>query len=79
MAGQRWRPAGAEGRLVSGIVLLVLIGLGVAWVVTRGRQKMKLPVTGRHWLWIVIAVVVVLASRLRRERARIATLDASSP
>jgi hypothetical protein len=52
---------GAEGRLVSGIVLLVLIGLGVAWVVTRGRQKMKLPVTGRHWLWIVITVVVVLA------------------
>ena len=61
MAGQRWRPADAEGRLVSGIVLLVLIGLGVAWVVTRGRQKMKLPVTGRHWMWIVIAVVVVLA------------------
>jgi hypothetical protein len=46
---------------VSGIVLLVLIGLGVAWVVTRGRQKMKLPVTGKHWIWIVIAVVVILA------------------
>ncbi len=61
MAGQRWRPADARGRVVSGIVLLVLIGLGVAWVVTRGRQKMKLPVTGKHWMWIVIAVVVILA------------------
>jgi hypothetical protein len=46
---------------VSGIVLLVLIGVIVAWLVTRGRQRMKLPVTGRHWAWIVIAVVLVLA------------------
>jgi drug/metabolite transporter (DMT)-like permease len=46
---------------VSGIVLLVLIGVLVAWLLTRGRQRMKLPVTGRHWAWIIIAVVVVLA------------------
>jgi hypothetical protein len=46
---------------VDGIILLVVIGLGVAWLVTRGRQRMKLPVTGRHWLWIVIVVFVVLA------------------
>jgi drug/metabolite transporter (DMT)-like permease len=46
---------------VGGIVLLVLIGLIVAWLVTRGRQKMKLPVTGKHWAWIIVAVVVVLA------------------
>jgi hypothetical protein len=46
---------------VSGIVLLVLIGVGVAWLVTGGRKKMKLPTTGKHWLWIIIAVVVVLA------------------
>ena len=46
---------------MSGLVLLVLIGVLVAWLVTRGRQKMKLPVTGRHWAWIVIAVVLVLA------------------
>ena len=43
------------------MVLLVLIGLLVAWLVTRGRQKMKLPVTGKHWAWIIVAVVVVLA------------------
>ena len=46
---------------MGGIVLLVLIGLIVAWLVTRGRQKMKLPVTGKHWAWIIVAVVVVLA------------------
>jgi len=46
---------------VSGIVLLVLIGVGVAWLVTGGRKKMKLPTTGKHWLWIIIAVVIVLA------------------
>ena len=46
---------------MSGIVLLVLIGVLVAWLLTRGRQRMKLPVTGRHWAWIIIVVVVVLA------------------
>ena len=46
---------------MSGIVLLVLIGVGVAWLVTGGRKKMKLPTTGKHWLWIIIAVVIVLA------------------
>ena len=46
---------------MSGIVLLVLIGVIVAWLVTRGRQRMKLPVTGRHWAWIIVVVVVVLA------------------
>jgi drug/metabolite transporter (DMT)-like permease len=46
---------------VTGLVLLVFIGLLVAWLVTRGRQKMKLPVTGRHWAWIIVVVVVALA------------------
>ena len=46
---------------MSGIVLLVLIGLIVAWFWTKGRQKMKLPVTGKHWGWIIVIVVVVLA------------------
>ncbi len=47
--------------MTSGVILLVLIGVLVAWVVTRGRRKMKLPVTGRHWIWIIVVVVVVLA------------------
>ena len=46
---------------MGGLVLLVLIGGLVAWLVTRGRQKMRLPVTGKHWAWIIVAVVVVLA------------------
>ena len=46
---------------MSGLVLLVLIGVLVAWLLTRGRQKMRLPVTGRHWVWIIVMVVVVLA------------------
>jgi hypothetical protein len=46
---------------VGGLVLLVLIGVLVAWLVTRGRQKMKLPVTGKIWAWIIVAVVLVLA------------------
>lgn len=46
---------------MSGIVLLVLIGVGVAWLVTGGRKRLRLPTTGRHWIWIVIVVVVLLA------------------
>jgi drug/metabolite transporter (DMT)-like permease len=46
---------------VSGIVLLVLIGVLVAWLVSKGRGKMKLPFTGKHWGWVIVVVVVVLA------------------
>ena len=46
---------------MSGIVLLVLIGVVAAWLFTGGRKKLKLPTTGKHWLWVIIAVVVVLA------------------
>jgi hypothetical protein len=46
---------------VSGIVLLVLIGVLVAWLVTGGRKRLRLPTTGKHWIWIVIVVVVALA------------------
>lgn len=46
---------------MSGIVLLVLIGVLVAWLWGKGRKKMKLPVTGKNLIWVVIAVVVVLA------------------
>ncbi|HVT66250.1 MAG TPA: hypothetical protein VHF26_00770 [Trebonia sp.] len=46
---------------MGGLVLLVLIGVLVAWFVTKGRQKMKLPVTGKHWGWIIVVVVVLLA------------------
>lgn len=44
---------------MSGIILLVLIGLGAAWLWTRGRKRLSLPVNGRHW-WLAIIIVVVL-------------------
>ena len=46
---------------MSGIVLLVLIGVVAAWLFTGGRKKLRLPTNGKHWLWIIIIVVVVLA------------------
>jgi hypothetical protein len=46
---------------VSGIVLLVLIGVVAAWLFTGGRKKLRLPTTGKHWIWVIIIVFVVLA------------------
>ena len=46
---------------MSGIVLLVLIGVLAAWLFTGGRKKLRLPTTGKHWIWVVIIVFVVLA------------------
>ena len=46
---------------MSGIVLLVLIGVVAAWLFTGGRKKLRLPTTGKHWLWVIIIVVIVLA------------------
>ena len=46
---------------MSGIVLLVLIGLGVAWLWSRVGKRLKMPVNGKQWVWITIIVVVVLA------------------
>jgi hypothetical protein len=46
---------------VSGIVLLVLIGVVAAWLITGGRKKLRLPTTGKHWIWIILVVFVLLA------------------
>lgn len=46
---------------MTGIILLVLIGLGAAWLWTRGRKRLNLSVNGKHW-WVVIILVVVLLS-----------------
>jgi hypothetical protein len=46
---------------VTGIILLVLIGLGAAWLWTRGRKRLSLPVNGKHWGVVIIIVVVLLA------------------
>jgi hypothetical protein len=46
---------------VSGIVLLVLIGVLAAWLFTGGRKKLRLPTSGKHWIWVIIIVFVALA------------------
>jgi hypothetical protein len=47
--------------MYSGLILLVFIGLGVAWLFTRIRRRMGLPVTGKHWLTIVVVFAVVMS------------------
>ena len=46
---------------MDGLILLVLICVGAAYGWTRLRGKMKLGVSGKHWIGpIVIVVVFVL-------------------
>ena len=47
--------------MTTGLILLVLIGVIVAFGWTRLRGKMKLSVSGKNWIGpIVIVVIVVL-------------------
>jgi fumarate reductase subunit D len=43
----------------SGLILLILIGILVAYGYTRLRGKMKLPVSGKNWIAPVVIVVIV--------------------
>jgi hypothetical protein len=46
---------------MTGLILLVFIGVLVAYVYTRLRGKMKLGISGKNWIGpIVIVVIVVL-------------------
>jgi hypothetical protein len=42
----------------SGITLLVLIALIIAYVVVRTRRRMGLLVTGRTWIAVMVGVVI---------------------
>ena len=44
----------------SGITLLVVIALIVAYVVTRTRRRMGLLVSGRTWIVVMVGVVVAV-------------------
>jgi hypothetical protein len=46
---------------VEGIVLMVLIGVGVAWLWSRVGKRFNVSVNGKQWVVITIIVVVVLA------------------
>jgi uncharacterized membrane protein len=44
---------------MSGLILLVLIGIVIAWVYTRLRGKMKLNISSKNWIAPIVVVVVV--------------------
>jgi hypothetical protein len=50
----------AQEAALSGLVLLVLIGAIVAFAWTRLRGKMKLGVSGKHWVGPIFIVVVLM-------------------
>ena len=48
--------------MTDGIILLVLIGVLVAFGVTRGRRRLGMGATaGSTWIVIIVAVVLALA------------------
>ena len=46
--------------MTSAFILLILIGILVAYGYTRLRGKMKLSVSGKNWIGPVVIVVVVV-------------------
>jgi cytochrome bd-type quinol oxidase subunit 2 len=48
----------AREAAVNGLILLVVIGLVVAYIYTRMRGKMKLNISGKNWIAPVVIVVV---------------------
>ncbi len=44
----------------SGIILLVVIAIIVAYVVARTRRRMGLLVTGRTWIAVMVGVVIAI-------------------
>jgi hypothetical protein len=45
--------------MTAGLILLVFIGLLLAFFFTRFRRRIGLSVTGRTWLVIIAAVVLI--------------------
>jgi fumarate reductase subunit D len=45
--------------MTTGLILLVLIGALVAYGWTRLRRKMKMSVSGKHWLGPIVIVVLL--------------------
>jgi fumarate reductase subunit D len=46
-------------RMTSGFILLILIGILVAFGYTRLRGKMKLSVSGKNWIAPIVIVVII--------------------
>jgi fumarate reductase subunit D len=45
--------------MTSALVLLILIGVLVAYAYTRLRGKMRLSVSGKNWIAPIVIVVIV--------------------
>ena len=45
--------------MTSALILLILIGLVVAYGYTRLRGKMKLSVSGKNWVAPIVIVVII--------------------
>jgi len=45
---------------MTGLIFLVLIAALVAFGYTRVRGKMKLSISGKHWLGPIVVVVIVV-------------------
>ncbi|HXO23982.1 MAG TPA: hypothetical protein VN870_05345 [Streptosporangiaceae bacterium] len=45
--------------MTSGFILLILIGILVAFGYTRLRGKMKLSVSGKNWIAPIVIVVII--------------------
>jgi hypothetical protein len=54
------KPQAQEAAMSTGLILLVLIGALVAFGWTRLRGKMKLGVSGKHWLGPIVIVGLIL-------------------
>jgi predicted PurR-regulated permease PerM len=46
--------------MYTGLILAAFIGLGVAWLFTRIRRRMGMPVNGKHWAAVVVVFVVLV-------------------
>jgi hypothetical protein len=46
--------------MYTGLILAAFIGAGVAWLWTRGRRRLGLPVNGKHWGAVIIVFVVLM-------------------
>lgn len=45
--------------MTAGLILLVFIGLLLAYFLSRGRRRLGMPTAGRTWLVILAAVVLL--------------------
>ena len=46
--------------MYSGLILLVFLGVIVAWFWTRGRRRLGLSVNGNTWIGVIMVFVFVV-------------------